>query len=534
MPSISIVVLADQAIRTNLNSPDLTQRIWPLYGPIHDGQRLWRTFDSCIILDNVGPFGSREDKGLRFEITANNIISDCLNNNGFRFTPVHAQNIIRDLSHNLPAGFILSYLGSYNAVNAFNLQNVDQNEIPVFRIIHIPSYNTDTVFFPFLVANGLKSYFDFSILEDKNVRIKFIQLLDTYRKLRGKETITVSAPQPNTLVPISNNSKDLYLIIGSPTTNESLLNPRKFNTLLPTTKENWKKIQIFDHSKLSREKVFLESSPFAEIAPNTVWLFPQVFTNNISLEERISLLSFCINILIHHSKGTLEQLVRKYTSAKKNASLNLWCQAISRISPGALRSARSQLQHTEDRITDYTKSLQREWTTHEEAMQLITQLDVGAKRIEQQGHEEFMKMTLLPNVKSIEFDGEKANICTEFLHILNPQTEKFHALGMMNFSFSLHTGFISLRVKNLTQTRIGYWNECAHPHIQQDTRGCQGTLGTSLAKLFGLSNYSGAIEQIIFFLQTVNVHDSAGKRITEWSLSDGNYGKQTYKEGELQ
>lgn len=441
-----------------------------------------------------------------------------------------ADKLLEVFSITVPSLYSLRFLGNYQSSTYFGLSS-GISDIPVFRLeLAAEEVSTETIKIPVKIPNGNHSYFPPFLLQDENIKVPLFDLLNKLREIKKYDTIRVVCPRgAGSIVGLSNDPKELLLVLGSAPTKDAYNNGGSI--LLPAHNGDWKLIKNYIHSNMSREKIFLGSYPFAEISNNTIWLFPK--TLEYDKANSIALLSFCLNVLIQHGKGELASITSKYLEAKRGASISIWEQALAAIAPRALANAKGEVTQLEAYIKDYTKSLEEHWRSLTAQQSVIASLDFGEEAWRKKGREEFNKIENLACIKSVEFDGEQMEVFTDYLHILHPETEEFHALGEIRFSFQPQQGAGTIRIKNLTHTFVGYWNECAHPHVEQNSAGCQGTLSNSLAKLFGQGAYSEAIEQIIFFLQTVNIHDGAGERIDEWPLSNGKYPDGTYREGVL-
>jgi hypothetical protein len=86
-------------------------------------------------------------------------------------------------------------------------------------------------------------------------------------------------------------------------------------------------------------------------------------------------------------------------------------------------------------------------------------------------------------------------------------------------------------------TRKSYWGEgCQHPHCSYDGRPCLGNLSTQVAELLKSLDIAFLVNLCISYLQSVNIHDIAGKNVVNWPVCDeeGNILHQRNEDGLIQ
>ena len=432
---------------------------------------------------------------------------------------------------------LLSYIGDeytlefsrFQRSRDFDLSS-SLEEIPVFAVSNITAVeNTPTISFLTQYQELRTSCRGFLSQEPENLKI-LIDKLDEYRELKGYTSLNVCSPSPiqNTL-PLSDKRESLTMCIGAAATSEAGNKVKEI--LLPVSETGWVVSTTSGHSNISGRTLISinEDFPFIELGPHTVWILPKIHLLPIS--QFFYTLIFCLNALIVYEKNQFENFKKLYEREVKHAEIGIWEEAFVIIGPDVAEQSRFSLKTITQRITELNRKLEESYREKSHCDHILKYAELGELEWRKRGREQYQKLSKLPMVESCHFTGNEFKIVTKYIHMLHPETEKFYALGRIRFKFEAGHASESVRIKNLTHTFVGYWPDCAHPHVQQNTNGCLGTLGSSLAQLFGQGEYAEGIEQIIMFLQTVNLDDPAGAAIINWPLSQETFPDGEYNEG---
>lgn len=102
-------------------------------------------------------------------------------------------------------------------------------------------------------------------------------------------------------------------------------------------------------------------------------------------------------------------------------------------------------------------------------------------------------------------------------HPYYPEDLKFN-IGRMRVSFNLST----LRVKILNRDRevCGFWSRSQHPHVDDRGDACFGSIEDIIPELIQESRLSDMFMLIYEFLISVDISDSAGRKIDAWPICD--------------
>jgi len=360
--------------------------------------------------------------------------------------------------------------------------------------------------------------------------IKLNSKLDEYRMIRNYDKLDLILAQPyQKTLPISNDKNSLKLCVGSAAT----LDAGSFlqDILLPVSDTGWISSKTRRHSKmLGRKFLFLNKAvPLAELGLHTVWIFP-----TLTLIKPMAFcyaLNFCLNALISFEQNDFTKFNNLYSKEVINAETGIWEEAFAQSGPDITKVFKTKLKEVKEQIKYLLKDLEFKYRTTEQHEHSLKHSELGDVEWRKKGREQYKLLSELPMVESCRFSGTEFKITTYHLHMLNPDNDKYFSLGCMEFTFQPLNASSTLKIKNLTRIHSGYWDRCAHPHIQQNSNGCQGTLKSSLAELFGSGEYAAGVEQIILFLQTVNLDDPAGALIVNWPLSDGIFPDGKYIKG---
>ena len=137
---------------------------------------------------------------------------------------------------------------------------------------------------------------------------------------------------------------------------------------------------------------------------------------------------------------------------------------------------------------------------------------------------QFDAVLSMPKVKSMyTLEDGKIVVITHSINCEDPRTHKVHNIGKLMITLNMllpkYSGNGNVLVKNLTQMVEGY-NGClmVAPHIYEDGNMCHGSLFSMISQHYGEGNVYAVMEDLLAFVETVNVEDSAGEAIINWPV----------------
>lgn len=192
---------------------------------------------------------------------------------------------------------------------------------------------------------------------------------------------------------------------------------------------------------------------------------------------------------------------------------------IAKRCDAALRTAKSQLDATEDAIRQLAAKITEKSRQAEEQRFVVEQLLQRIEHIKDTAREEYERICSMNLVESVNVVGAEnvMEIVTSDLKINDT-----YRLGKVRIKLDFQSGNVS--ITNLTKRRRYDYSEWDHPHVKYGVP-CFGNLQGAVAELMGRYEAAAVVEVILAFLQTYNPADVWGKNIVYWE--DRNEGRKT-------
>ena len=124
-----------------------------------------------------------------------------------------------------------------------------------------------------------------------------------------------------------------------------------------------------------------------------------------------------------------------------------------------------------------------------------------------------------PKIENVGFKDGLFIMNTYPLEIRDDVREKVYQGG----SFEVRIGMNDADVRIESDLkRQGYWSgEDPHPHVNgADSTPCLGNVANSISELCGQNELYGLAMIVLSFLESANIHDSAGMHVTQWDEID--------------
>lgn len=142
--------------------------------------------------------------------------------------------------------------------------------------------------------------------------------------------------------------------------------------------------------------------------------------------------------------------------------------------------------------------------------------------------EKFLReIEIIKNISQVDFVDEYSDIDKGIIKV---NVSKIKTLCQKSWYY-FGDYIISIDITNNTVrftnksglTRKSYWGaNCQHPHCSEDGRPCLGNLSTQVVELLKSLDLAFLVNLCISYLQSVNLHDIAGRNVVNWPLCDEN------------
>ena len=148
-----------------------------------------------------------------------------------------------------------------------------------------------------------------------------------------------------------------------------------------------------------------------------------------------------------------------------------------------------------------------------------------AKKVEEDSMRNFEEVMSLPQINSVFVKENKIHVYTNDIYTTDPRSNKIHELGTYHIQLGMASSEYdpsnSVVIKNTKHRVVGFNNNYAEaPHIFDGGKMCHGNLVNSIVEHYKERDLYGIVMDLIIFLESVNVDDSAGRTIDQWPVVD--------------
>ena len=185
------------------------------------------------------------------------------------------------------------------------------------------------------------------------------------------------------------------------------------------------------------------------------------------------------------------------------------------------------LRNTERAIVDGEKKVKR---LQQELVVAIRELQGSAKKLEQLkaangGMDatygaEFDKLHTIKKIKFVEVANGTVSVFTDVIYCVNPNTNRRHEIGAFRIDINVGGQNDCVRWFNLTRKVNGYKPDMNAPHVFTNGEACFGNSAEVFAELVANYEFAAAAMVAIQFVESVNIHDSAGQYIDRWPIAE--------------
>jgi hypothetical protein len=183
------------------------------------------------------------------------------------------------------------------------------------------------------------------------------------------------------------------------------------------------------------------------------------------------------------------------------------------------RNDRDEVRRLEDNIESYKREIKR---FYDNLIVKRKAVDLADERIESL-QEKFIKdLDLIAShdkVSDLQVKNGRFHIFTEDIVIYDPRRNKYYFGGQYEIIINMDN--TDVKFKGGTP-RQGYWTgHDPHPHVSgSSSRPCLGNVSGTIAELCSRSEIYALTLVCIDFLESVNIEDSAGAKVTRWDECD--------------
>lgn len=151
-------------------------------------------------------------------------------------------------------------------------------------------------------------------------------------------------------------------------------------------------------------------------------------------------------------------------------------------------------------------------------MAMVRAGEININELTKKIQTEFENIIKHKKVISLRYDKEYIIINTVPLTIYEPITKKHYQLGKCKIKIDTTDNY-TIKLDSEIH-RNAYWNDSPHPHVNQSGNPCWGTADAQIAQMQAEYQYYGIFITALNYLETCNIEDVAGNRITAWDEID--------------
>ncbi len=178
----------------------------------------------------------------------------------------------------------------------------------------------------------------------------------------------------------------------------------------------------------------------------------------------------------------------------------------------ALEGTKTAITQGHKDIEEMQQALTRKIRETAGAERKLAQMQTQTAGFEETYGREFDKLSVLPKVVEILVEGGLIKVFTETLYCVDPRTKRKHEIG--RFQIDIHPSGKVLW-KNLTRTVDGFFA----PHVKANGTACLGTMTEMIPDLAGSYEFAALAMVCVQFIESVNVDDDWGRRISMWPVA---------------
>lgn len=310
----------------------------------------------------------------------------------------------------------------------------------------------------------------------------------------------------------SNQSTDLYIVIWGYHSSKQIAELHTGATAwgidIP-----WKQ-DILSPSGQGKEIITPEGLAIAEfIDPNVLAIFCNL--SGMGSEDDLKIYE---EILYEVAEmfGYTKEVLR---SMKNNRSTIDTTNFLANICNSRLSDEKNRLSRLKNDVEFKKKEFFQLLKQEKEIVELISSLEKTMQSDIEKVKKEIESCTKMNHVKSVSVDKNSIVVTTDMIYIYHDNLK--YKIGEFDIYINPISGDVTF--KNISQgyRRRSVWGSfCHHPHINEGGRACWGNVSGSVMTLINDNEYEALVSVLISYLESVNISDSAGEKITWWDVVD--------------
>ena len=255
------------------------------------------------------------------------------------------------------------------------------------------------------------------------------------------------------------------------------------------------------------------SNPVAELIDNNLYIFHDICHHGTGRELQIY-------------RHILEEVVKNLSLTSEDRDIllkekniknrNVYIDLCMRRMDDERKNLVKKISQAKDNVDKYRKDLIRNIRVIEEESFLVENFESALSERKEVYGKEYDKLLELDKVIGVEVSSRGIDVYTKNLYCIDPRTKNVHDIGEFRISIPIGSGHIIWN--NLTRRVYGYSEGMHAPHVFKEGKACLGNAEQVLPDLIAKYQFSIIAMYAIQFIESVNVEDSAGSRITQWPV----------------
>ena len=345
---------------------------------------------------------------------------------------------------------------------------------------------------------------------------------------------------------LSDISKHTIIVFLDPSKSSDFIKPLISNNIMTTCfGENLLNLYCLnaniDSSLISEEMDHLNNSPYQSIYSKYDEVFKDSYTNVVwALKDRCfiqftyevikqsnKLISKCIKELGKRfdrklSINEMMDIDKKYHDEIEEYGKDKYIEFAISSAKSMIDEFKLQFQEEKKSYEEYMSKTMEHGKLMQRLAEQIDSYDEESMSLKQKEKalDDYIETIKIPNVLSINIIDNTIHVYTKNIYAQDERTEKWHDIG----TFHIRIGMMSndynisntVKIMNTKHQIRGLNEDMQAPHIFHDGTICHGSLATGMIEAYKRRNLFELVYQIILFLKTANVDDSAGKYINKW------------------
>lgn len=329
-----------------------------------------------------------------------------------------------------------------------------------------------------------------------------------------KKNITISVPHGCTISPKTGDDHFYIWIWSSPEGKRYDSVPEK----------------MWERNVACRDDGFLPSGQGISIEDkDTGWTVAEIVGDNLYIHHDIchygkdsekEIFSIILEKVVEEltlSEEEKEEKVKERIQKSLELSRKLYIKECSKRFQKTLQYTKEKISGGESAVKKLQKDLVRNIREVVEAYKRLNQLQLCENSELDEYGLEFDKLRTVKGVKDVLVGDGVIKIFTNTLYCTDPRTNILHEIGTFRIEIYTDGSGDAVRWFNLTRQVRGYDDrKMQAPHVFPEGKACMGNTKEIFPELIANYEFAAVAMVAIQFVESVNVHDDAGKFIDRW------------------